>query len=300
MKLQWEDLPDEARAAVEAQCGPVLKAEAAAQGLMPGVAARLHAADGGRAFVKAVAVDSPASRLYLHERNANRALTSAVPAPRMIWSAEVAGWVVMVFESISGRNVDLSPGSPDIPSVLETVAWLGDALTPCPWADAPPVGCNVEALQDKAAALLTKPPGVAPDRAMYAAALEGLDMGALAGDTLLHYDLHGGNLQMVGGEIRLIDWSFAAVGAAWIDAVMLAPRFIEAGHTPQQAEALMSDLPAWHTAPSAAVTGLAALWTAFRDYKARYGPEPLRPARARAAAAGKAWIQYRTGQQLLV
>lgn len=79
-----------------------------------------------------------------------------------------------------------------------------------------------------------------------------------------------------------------------MDAVLLLPRLIEAGHTPAQAEALMADVPAWNTAPADSVAGLAVLWTMFREYKALYGPEDLRAFRSRAAEAGRAWIEHRT------
>ncbi|GAA2118786.1 phosphotransferase family protein [Actinomadura alba] len=294
-KLHWEDLPDQARTAVEAHCGTVLKAESHAQGLMPGLAARLHTADGDSVFLKGVHSDSPAAGLYARERNVNWVLPHTVPAPRMLWSAEAAGWALMLFEYLPGDSADLTPGSPDLPEVLQTVAWLGDMLTPCEWPDAPAVALNVEPLLDKAAALLRKPDGELPNGAMYAAAVDAFEPAALAGDTLLHYDLHAGNVRTVNGTMYVVDWSFAAVGATWVDAVMLAPRLIEAGHTPEQAEALLAELPAWKTAPSAAVTGLAALWTLFREYKARYGPPAVRADRARAAAAGRTWLHHRTG-----
>jgi hypothetical protein len=89
-RLTWECLPEETRAAVEALCGPVLKAEPASQGLMPGVAARLRTLDRGGFFVKAVPADSPALGLYIRERDANRALPSAVPAPRLIWNRAIS------------------------------------------------------------------------------------------------------------------------------------------------------------------------------------------------------------------
>ncbi|WP_281200070.1 hypothetical protein [Nonomuraea candida] len=37
---------------------------------------------------------------------------------------------------------------------------------------------------------------------------------------------------------------------------------------------------------------MAAAWTLFREYKARYGPEEVREARAGAARAGRAWLDY--------
>ncbi|MFD8561690.1 hypothetical protein ACWDOR_26590 [Streptosporangium canum] len=70
---------------------------------------------------------------------------------------------------------------------------------------------------------------------------------------------------------------------------------ILAGHTPEQAEALAEQVPAWKAAPEAAVTGLAAVWSLFREYVARNGPERIRASRACAAAAGRAWVEYRTG-----
>jgi aminoglycoside phosphotransferase (APT) family kinase protein len=261
---------------------------------MPGLAATLHTADGDRAFIKAIPDGSPAARLYERERWAGTVLPPTVPTPRMTWSSTVDGWITMLFEHIDGRRADLSPGSPDVPVVFNTVAQLGSLLTPCSAVGAPPVADNVGLLQAKGRHLLAKPVGVLPHRDMYAAALGAFDLDALAGDTLLHYDLHTGNLQVTEERLYVIDWGFAAQGSAWVDAAMLAPRLIEAGHTPAQAEELLSALPAWTAAPEAAVTGLAALWTLFRVYKAMYGPEDGREFRSRAADAGRAWVAYRT------
>lgn len=290
---QWEDLPDALRAAVQEQVGTVLKTETMTSGLTPGLAARLHTEDGGRVFLKAIASDSSAARLYERERWVGGVLPSAVPTPRMTWSGDVDGWIVMLFDYVEGRRADLSPGSPDVPAVLDTVAGLGGLLTPCPAADAPPVADNVGFLLAKGRHMLDKPEGVLPYRALYVAALDGFDVEALTGDTLLHYDLHPGNLHVISGRIEIIDWGFAARGVTWIDPFMLGPRLIEAGHTPRQAEDLLAEVPAWQDAPAAAVTGLAALWTLFRVYKATYGPDEGREFRARAAEAGRVWVDYR-------
>ncbi|MEU0484822.1 phosphotransferase [Streptosporangium sp. NPDC006013] len=146
-------------------------------------------------------------------------------------------------------------------------------------------------LDSKAASLLA---GELPYRSMYETALGRFSPDALEGDTLLHYDLHPGNFRIDDGRTYVIDWAFAVRGAAWVDAVMLAPRFIEAGHTPEQTEALLARVPAWWSAPADAVTGLAALWTLFRLYKARFGPVEGRDFRARAAEAGRAWVRHRS------
>ncbi|WP_119728028.1 phosphotransferase family protein [Thermomonospora amylolytica] len=288
-KLQWHDLPDAARTAVEERFGPVFKAESAEHGIMPGLAARLYIEDGGSVFLKAVPNDSHAARLHIRERAANAAMTGVVPAPRMLWSADAGGCLLMVFQYVEGgRRADLSPASPDLPGVLEALSRIGG-----PGGTLPPVAANLEMLQEKAAVLLGKKLD-GPQWGMYADALDALTVSALEGDALLHYDLHAGNLLVTDDATYVIDWSFACRGAAWIDAAMLVPRLIEAGHTPEQAEALMATLPAWKTAPADALTGLAALWTMFREYKARYGPQEARAFRARAAQAGRAWVTYRT------
>jgi hypothetical protein len=95
------------------------------------------------------------------------------------------------------------------------------------------------------------------------------------------------------GDVMAVDWAFACTGAPWVDAALLVPRLIDAGHSPDTAERLMSRLPAWRTAPVASVTALAALWTMFREYKATYGPEDVRAFRRQAARAGRRWVEYR-------
>ncbi|WP_449061228.1 phosphotransferase family protein [Planomonospora algeriensis] len=292
-RLQWDDLPSVVRDAVQTECGPVLKAESATDGLMPGAALHLRIEGGSRVFLKALPADGPAVRLYERERWAGEVLPAAVPAPRMRWSSDIGGWITMLFEHIDGRAADLSPASPDVPAVLDTVARLERLLTPSPAAAAPLVADNVEQLLVKGRHLMAKPNGVLPHRDLYVAVLDGFDVEDLAGDTLLHYDLHVGNLQITPGGVRVIDWGFAAAGAAWIDAFMLGPRLIEAGHTPAQTENLLTRVPAWQEAPATAVNGLLAAWTLFRVYKAMYGPDEGREFRARAAAAGRVWLAHR-------
>jgi hypothetical protein len=64
------------------------------------------------------------------------------------------------------------------------------------------------ALQDKATALLARQPAGYPWE-MYAAAFSGFDPGCLAGDCLVHYNLHPGNLKVTGdGQVLAVDWAF--------------------------------------------------------------------------------------------
>lgn len=286
-RWRWEELPAAVRAVVEDRYGTVLKAEPSRGGIMPGVVARLCVQGGGSVFLKGIPADEPAARLYARERAANLVLAPGVPAPRMLWSTDIGGWLLHVFEYVDGaRNADLSPGSPDLPGVLDALSRLGG-----PGGALPNVSVNLQGLQKAADWLLGRDlPG--PWWDMYAEALEGFSLESLTGETLLHYDLHRGNLLIAGRETYVIDWSFACRGRAWIDAALLIPRLIEAGHSPAQAEALV--MTQWRTVPDDAVTGLGALWTMFREYKAMHGPEDGRGFRGRAARAGRAWITYRT------
>jgi 5-methylthioribose kinase len=172
--------------------------------------------------------------------------------------------------------------------VLDAVSCLGG-----PGEGLPPVAVNLAMLQDKATALLSEGRQGQQWR-MYADALDALTASFMEGTTLLHYDLHAGNLLVTDIATYAIDWSYACRGAAWIDVALLVPRLIEAGHTPAEAESLVARIPAWRTAPTEAVTGLAGLWTVFREYMALYGPEETRPFRAKAAQAGRSWVAHRT------
>ncbi|MCK2219682.1 aminoglycoside phosphotransferase family protein [Actinomadura sp. ATCC 31491] len=277
---------------VQREIGNVIKAETVGGGIMPGLAARLDVEDGPPVFLKAIDRGSPAAGLHLRERWAGRSLPGDTPAPRLIWFGTVAQWHVMAMEWIDhARHADLTPGSPDVLPVIDTIATLGAVLTPCP-SGAMPISENVGPLLAKGRHLLAKPEDL-PDRDRFEAALDRLDPNTLRGNTLVHYDLSSTNMLVTAeGEVRVVDWSFAARGAAWLDAAMIAPRLVQAGHSPEAADLLLSTLPNWHAAPRTALVGLAAGWTLFRLYKARYGPEEVREARAEAAEAGRAWMEY--------
>ncbi|MFC6903355.1 hypothetical protein ACFQGX_50200 [Nonomuraea dietziae] len=191
-RLDWEELPEPVRAAVQDRCGPVVKAETATSGIMPGVAARLHT-EHGSVFLKAINADNTAAFLHTREQWASRALPAAAAAPRLLWSDIVDGWHVMGFEYLEhAREADLSPGSPDLRPVLATVADLGRVLTPAP-AGARSVSENIAPLQAKGKHLLAKDV-LGADHSLYEAALDSFDLAAVEGDTFVHYDLSPSNL----------------------------------------------------------------------------------------------------------
>ncbi|WP_344919911.1 phosphotransferase family protein [Streptosporangium oxazolinicum] len=291
---RWDDLPAEMHAAIKAECGPILRVTSLPGGLTAGAAVRLDTA-AGKVFLKALPEGAPSAPLYQRERLVGAVLPEGVPAPRMLWSGHTAGWIVLLVEHVdTAREVELGPGSPSLDGVLDLVRVLGEALTPNPCEGLPPVTENVRFLTRRADALLAAPPSdlLAADAYRHARAL--LDVDALFGSTLLHADLHEGNLLTSPAGVRVIDWGLACQGAAWVEVALFVPRLILAGHTPEEAERLAEQVPAWKGAPAETVTGLAAVWSLFREFVARNGPAGIRASRAQAAAAGRAWMEYRT------
>ncbi|MER6178551.1 hypothetical protein [Streptosporangium sp. NPDC001681] len=295
MRPQWEDLPRTVQKAIEERVGSVLKAEPAGTRPGAGVAVFLHTEDGST-FLKALPRNSHTELRYGRERRVSTVfcdLPPGLPVPQLLWSADLEGWLVLLYQDLGGRPANLSPGSPDIPLFLNTVTILNRMLTPCPaMSEAPPIAENLALIHGQAELLLATMD--LSYRALFGAALKGVAPEALAGDTLLHYDLTPRNLRVVEGRAYATSWVLAARGAAWVEAAMLCPRLILAGHSASQAEALLGLVPAWRNAPKGPVTALAALWTLRRLHKARFGPYQERESSARSAAAGRDWLLYRT------
>ncbi|GGM89678.1 hypothetical protein GCM10010106_41390 [Thermopolyspora flexuosa] len=289
----WARLPDEVRNAITHRFGPITDVTPMPTGLTAGTSVRLDTPR-GLLFVKALPDDAASAPLYRREARVSPALPDVVPSPQLRWGGHHAGWITLVFDHIEpARQVDIGPEAPDAAAVVDLVRLLGEALAPNPAEGLPSVADNVRFLISRADRLLAARPDDLDGYAMLAAARAQLDEDGLGGDVLLHTDIHEGNLIAGADRLYLVDWGLAAVGAAWVEVALLIPRLILAGHSPEQAERLVEGIPAWKAAPPAAVNGLAAVWSLFREFVARYGPQPIRASRARAAAAGRAWLKYR-------
>ncbi|GAA4209132.1 hypothetical protein GCM10022252_75190 [Streptosporangium oxazolinicum] len=291
----WESLPFDVRRSVEREIGQVLHASSG-QGLVAGVSAHLQT-ERGEFFAKAVPASHPSAYRYVRERWACQVLPDGLPTPRLHWGGDQSGWLVLVHEHLGGRRVDLSPRSPDVGLVLNTLGDMAEALTPCPGAsgEAPDITDNVALLQTQAAPLLDGAIVEASHRAMFDEALRGFSLDQLHGDTLAHYDPNRNAFRIPGdGRAHIIGWSLAACGAAWIDLCMFAPRLVQAGHPPERVEKLLSKIPVWRQAPEKTVTALAALWALSRLARAQSAPPDERAGRARVAAAGRSWVAYRS------
>ncbi|KAB8192536.1 hypothetical protein FH608_023810 [Nonomuraea phyllanthi] len=247
-------------------------------------------------FLRATPMRSPELLLYKRERSASLSLPLDAPAPRLLWTTAVDGWLVLAYELIND-NADhafLSPDpeSLDVPLVLDAVQRLGKVLTPGTDERARPVFDLVTSMWAMANHMLNKAPTVLRGRDLFEDALHGFDLEALQGDTLLHGNLSPRHLRIKDGQVYAVDWSQACRGAAGVDPALLAPHFVEAGYSPEHTEALMASIPAWNELPAAQAAGLTALWTLARLYAVEHGHQVRHPEQTRLSDAGRAWLAH--------
>ncbi|MCX5562875.1 phosphotransferase [Streptomyces sp. NBC_00038] len=261
-RIEWHDLPAPARAAVERHTGPVEQAETAPHGVMSRLACTIHTR-AGRAFVKGTAHDDPQAWVYRHEFQ----VTQGAPlAPRGLWEVDGGGWLLYGYEYVDGRHPSLAPGSEDIGPLLRTLTIMSEA----PW----PEGLRKKPLHSRWADFLPEdvPPG-------------------LQGRALAHTDMSPHNMLVtLSSELRLLDWALACPAPSWADTALTVPRLISAGHTPEQAETIARQVPAYRTADPATVTTFArTVYAAWEDWERK---RPM-PHRAALTTAARTWAAHR-------
>ncbi|MFF4239044.1 phosphotransferase family protein [Actinomadura geliboluensis] len=228
MRSHWSDLPPEVISAVTARTGPIRRVEPAPAGNHADIAATIHTAD-GRLFVKAARktapdTDGPEVRSLRWEAAINPHVTEY--APRLHWTVEAGGWLVLAFEYVQARHADYTPGSPDLNTLTKIIGRL--QARPLP-----------DVLERKRVERRWESMG---------------DMTPLAGNTLLHADLNPANVLLGDNDTTyVVDWTFAGRGAAFLEIALLIPWLLKAGHTPTEAEHWASQFPAWTTTAPATI-----------------------------------------------
>lgn len=179
----------------------------------------------GRAFIKG-------ARLIPDQRgggaeawsllNEAEVLSAVRPhAPELLWPFDAAGWRIVGFEFVNGRQADYAPGSPDLD--LEAAAVEDLAARECP----PSVKLRV---QDRYAALDARAE-------------------VFAGDAMVHCDLNPENVLITpDGAVRIVDWAFVSQGTSWLDFGFMVPWLIRSRHVPEAAEAWLAGFPLWKAA----------------------------------------------------
>jgi len=227
-RLRWEKLPLAVRDDIEAVLGsPVVGAVSQAGGFSPGTADRLTAADGRRAFAKAIrrGMNEVSFSLFEQEAQVAEALSELeLPAPALLGRIERGDWIALVFEDVDGRE----------PTAAESdIAAVFDALRRLPILPA-----ESELRRDDRRAetrvarwgadwaaglqegvLDTLPPIAAAHLdEMLMLARRAPD--AVRGEYLVHMDIRPDNIVLDrSGTAWLVDWPWAVVGAPWVDAL---------------------------------------------------------------------------------
>ncbi|SCL28642.1 hypothetical protein GA0070616_3733 [Micromonospora nigra] len=262
-RRHWNELPDAVRREVERHTGRVHASYAIPTGASCDVAATLDTAT-GRVFCKGGEADAPTAWLYRNEARLNPWLPAV--APRLRWTVDCEGWLLLGFAYAAGRHPDLAPGSPDLAPLADLLGDLSRRLTPGPLVEVPRFTHRWGAL-------------IAPK--------------LVDGDTLLHTDMTPRNFLLSEGQpgdVLLVDWSGPARGAAWIDSAFLLHRLIRAGHTPAAAEEWAARVPVYARAPEPAVTAFADALVRLWQRKQRNAPAPHHGPLLDAA---RRWAAYR-------
>ncbi|MGY1681108.1 phosphotransferase family protein [Geodermatophilus sp. SYSU D01176] len=308
-RLPYPELPAPLRADIEAALGsPVASVTDRPGGFSPGTAAVLTCADGTQAFVKAVGTPLNPDTPDLHRTEARvaAALPPDLPAPRLRWWTEQnvdgATWVALLFDAVDGEPPALPWTPAAAAQVVPVLADLARAGTPCPVPGLPPVADRLAGQLTAWGALAGRPPAdLDPWERRHldwlAAAIGRLTAsGGLSGETLVHLDVRADNLLVTAeGAVVVVDWPWAARGAAWVDTVLFA--LDPAVHGGVDPELLVADSPVVAAADPADVTDLLVALTGTWAQEMRRRPPPglptVRDFQRRFHDAALAWARRR-------
>lgn len=238
-RLGWQDLPRHVRTRIAGLAGAEVIAEiGTTSGFSPGFASVLELGDGREVFVKAVSAEQnpQAPELARRERAVAGALPDDVPAPRLLWSHDDGEWVLLGFQAVHGRL----PALPWRPAELDRVLAAVDGLARSRPVPPHPLEPVTRTLADALTGWRRLQAG--PAAPVHRAAEAGGELGRWAldhldelvrleerwsqvagGEALVHGDLRADNVILDAETCWLVDWPHAAVGASWLDLVLMLP-----------------------------------------------------------------------------
>ncbi|MFD7030250.1 aminoglycoside phosphotransferase [Streptomyces sp. NPDC059917] len=263
-RVLFEDLPDEARAAIAARVGHEHAGVEVANGDSAALASWFWPKPGtSMVFIKGL----PLGHERIGELRAEAAVNPFLPdcAPRILWQEEAGGWLLLCFE---GLHASLWTYFGDDGDHLESVAAVLRNLSQTPAPDV---------------VRLT-----AWDR--WGDYCDPADEPLLTGDRLVHSDPAATNFMTEpSGRVWMIDWAWAMRGPAWLDAALWGLRLVLDGRqTPEQAARWTAMIPAFAAAPRRAVAVLTeAEARSWEDWHKR-GVTEL----DETLAAARAWAAY--------
>jgi len=308
VRLEWADMPERIRSAIERWLGgAVVGAVTQPTGFTPGVAARLTVNDGRRFFVKAAGPEPNTATPKAHRREINvvTALPRAAPVPQLLWSHDEGdgGWVVLAFEDVDGYHPMQPWRIDELDRVVASMEELSTLLTPSP-LPAAVAGRARDSFSRGWRQLLDERPscveyldGWSRRHIRTLAAIEETVGPALEGDTLLNHDIRADNILLTPDRVWFVDWPHAFVGPPWLDAVGFAPSVtMQGGPRP---EAVISRHSACRNADNDAITAAVVALAGFFTHRAVQPPPPglptVRAFQDAQGAIAREWIVQRTG-----
>ena len=277
-RITWAQLPAAVCDGVENILGEAVT-DAVSQpfGFSPGSADRVTLASGRRAFVKAVCADVNASTPDLHRREAavTAALPQGVAAPDFLGMYDDGTWVALVLADVAGRHPQEPWVETDVLQVLDAVAEMGEIELPAD-IDLPLYQDSLrdafrgwEKLQMRPLAGMDSWAAGNLPRFIELAAL---GTGFLAGESLVHGDLRADNILLTEHGVVLLDWPWAARGAAWVEglSVLLNVKTLDPNAS---VEHFLADHRVFAETNPQAITAVMAGWAGyFLDMSRRPAP----------------------------
>lgn len=301
MRLEWPHLPPHVRALVERRIGgEVVDAETRDFGFSNGFASVLTRADGIRHFVKGASVKAQraAASSYRAEAMVLPALPAGVPSPLMCWQHDDDDWVLLGLEYVDGETPARPWRRTDLDRCLDALEQLAEAGAG--GLDGLELTSFADDFEDGPAAwdVVRARAGLdAPEPQLSEAAELARDFaGATAGQHLVHTDLRDDNLLLTADGAQLVDWSWPALGAPWVDTVLLlvGPRADGV-----DVEALITERRLTREVPADHVDALLALVAGVQLKSAGDPPPPASPyLREHQRVLGEAawgWLAERRG-----
>jgi len=300
---RWNDLPGPVRARIARLAGgPVVAAANCEGGFSPGLAARLHLADGRRVFVKAMdcAAFPFQADIYRDEARVAAVLPAGVPAPAFLGCDDDGGWVILAFECVDGAEPVRPWREPDLARVIEAAREMAAAAPAGPIAlpDRPlRLGgwARLAADDSRLARLAACAPWAAAELPALLA-LERDGIAAARGSSLVHFDMYAHNILLTPDRVMFIDWPHARLGAPHVDVVLLLSSAVGDGVDP---EPFVRAAPQTGAVDRRAIDGLLAAHAGFCLAgglgPAEPGLEPIRAAKQELGLAALAWLGRRLG-----
>jgi hypothetical protein len=301
-RLHWSQLPASLHAAIEHELGhTVVDSIDASGGFSPGFAGRVIAADGTRAFVKAIA--NPGWR-FLYEREARLAphLPDGPPFPHLRFTIDDGVWIALGFDVIDGREATIPWNERDLDRVLIAHRTMADRLDPSP--------TRIERAGEMWGAAFMRWRDVARDGELADRLPDGwtrhlvelTDLEAAwpeltVGDHLVHLDLRADNILLTEDDVFVVDWAFAARGQPWMDLVCLLSNV--GGRRGPDPETVWRQHPWYGGTDQDAFDAFLAAWAGMLTHFALTTENPilstLRAFHAEQASDARRWLAQRRG-----